>query len=278
MLKKAYVEITNVCNLDCSFCPGTRRAPGYMSCDRFRILAEKLRGHTRFLYFHLMGEPLLHPHLGELLHIADDLGFRVCITTNGSLLPQSGAVLLSSPATHRVNISLQSYEGNGSIGSLREYLDGVAAFAHLASRRGIICSLRLWNAGGDNSENAQILALLHEAFPDVWTQCPRNLRLAERVFLEHGDKFDWPSLSSPESDVRFCYGLRDQIGILCDGTVVPCCLDSEGSIPLGNLFEQELDAILASPRSRAIYDGFSSHQAREELCRRCGYASRFKKD
>lgn len=277
MLKKAYVEITNVCNLSCSFCPGTRRTPRFMSCDEFRILAQKLRGHTRFLYFHLMGEPLLHPELDSLLRIAAELDFRVCITTNGTLLPQIGALLASSSALHRVNISLQSYEGSGSLGDLREYMDGVAAFVRLASALGILCSLRLWNAGGSNSENGHILALLHEAFPGDWEPCPRNLRLADCVFLEHGDKFDWPALSSPEADVSFCHGLRDQIGILCDGTVVPCCLDSEGSIPLGNLFEHELDAILASPRARAIYDGFSAHHPAEELCRRCGYASRFRK-
>ena len=97
------------------------------------------------------------------------------------------------------------------------------------------------------------------------------------MYLEHGDKFDWPELSAPDGgETGFCYGLRDQIGVLCDGTVVPCCLDHEGDLALGNLFTQEMEEILASPRANAIYDGFSSRKAVEPLCRRCGYASRFR--
>ncbi len=276
MLKKAYVEITNICNLSCAFCPGTKREGRFMSEEEFERIASALVGHTKFLYFHLMGEPLLHPQLDKLLDIAQTKGFRVIITTNGSLLRERGEVLLASPALHRVNISLQSFEGSGSSGDMEDYMNSVCAFAKAASEKGCICSLRLWNEGGENSLNSTILSLLEEHFPAPWEDCTKNLRLAPRVFLEHGDKFDWPDLAAPETEVRFCYGLRDQIGVLCDGTVVPCCLDHDGSIPLGSLHTQSLEEILASPRAKAIYDGFSGHMAVEELCRRCGYASRFK--
>ena len=106
-LKKVYLEITNVCNLDCSFCPGTRRAPGFLSPEQFRFLAEKLRPHTKYLYLHLMGEPLLHPQLGELLAIAGELDLRVMITTNGTLLPRAGETLLASPAVHKVRVGFR---------------------------------------------------------------------------------------------------------------------------------------------------------------------------
>lgn len=276
MLKKVYVEITNVCNLACSFCPGTKREARFMGAEEFRAIADKLAGHTKFLYFHLMGEPLLHPELGALLAIAHEKGFRVIITTNGTLLRERAGELLTAEALHRVNISLQSFEGSGNAGDLKTYLADCCAFARAASEKGKLCSLRLWNEGGENERNGDILALLRTHFPDEWKQCPRNIQLVPRVFLEHGDKFDWPDLAAPETEVRFCYGLRDQIGLLCDGTVVPCCLDHDGSIPLGNLHSQSLEEILASPRAKAIYDGFSRHTAAEELCRRCGYASRFR--
>ena len=276
MLKKAYVEITNICNLSCSFCPGTKREARFMSAEEFRGIAAKLVGHTKFIYFHLMGEPLLHPELPGLLAIAHKLGFRVIITTNGTLLRQRADELLAAGALHRVNISLQSFEGSGGVGDLKSYLADCCAFARAASERGKLCSLRLWNDGGENELNSDILALLHAHFPGEWKQCHRNIELAPGVFLEHGDKFDWPDLAAPEAEVRFCYGLRDQIGVLCDGTVVPCCLDHDGSIPLGNLHSQSLEEILAAPRAKAIYEGFSRHTATEELCRRCGYASRFK--
>ncbi len=274
MLKRVYLEITNVCNLRCSFCPGTKREPRFMSPEGFSALAEKLQGHTRLLYFHLMGEPLLHPKLGQLLSIAHEKGFRVIITTNGTLLSDCAETLLSSPALYQVNISLQSFEGSG-MGDLNSHLDTVSAFAKRASERGVYCSLRLWNNGGENTRNGEITELLHGHFPGDWEKCLHNLKLFPGVFLEHGDKFDWPDLAAAETDVRFCHALRNQAGVLCDGTVVPCCLDSEGSIALGNLHEQSMEDILSSPRARAIYEGFSRGGASEELCRHCGYAGRF---
>ncbi len=275
MLKKAYVEITNICNLNCSFCPGTKRPGRFMSPEEFDHIASSLVGHTRFLYFHLMGEPLLHPQLHQLLAIAHSKGFRVIITTNGTLLHEQKGILLSAEALHRVNISLQSFEGSQNRGDIKSYLASVCTFAKTASENGIICSLRLWNEGGRNSLNSEIISLLEGQFPPPWEDCTKNLRLLDKVFLEHGDKFDWPDLDAPEAAVSFCYGLRDQIGILCDGTVVPCCLDHEGSIALGNIHISGLEEILASPRARAIYDSFSRRHAMEELCRHCGYASRF---
>ena len=276
MLKKIYLEITNICNLNCSFCHGTSREGRFMSIGEFDRISTALMGHTKFLYFHLMGEPLLHPDLEKFLSIAHGKGFRVILTTNGTLLRGQRDALITAPALHKVNISLQSFEGSGSSGSIEEYIASVSDFAASAAEKGIICSLRLWNDGGENIRNGQILSLLEKHFPAPWEDCTKNLRLAPRVFLEHGDKFDWPDLSAPVAEVSFCYGLRDHIGILCDGTVVPCCLDSEGSIPLGNIHSQSLEDILSSSRAKAIYEGFSCRKVTEELCRRCGYASRFK--
>ena len=99
--------------------------------------------------------------------------------------------------------------------------------------------------------------------------------MGEGLYLEQAEKFDWPDLDAPEAEVRFCLALRDQAAVLCDGTVVPCCLDHEGDIPLGNLFRQELEEILAGPRARALYDGVSRGKPPEALCRRCGFATRF---
>lgn len=275
MLKKVYLEITNVCNLACAFCPGTRREERFMSPAEFTCLAEKICPHTDFLYFHLMGEPLLHPELETLFGIAGALGFRVIITTNGTLLEQAGEVLLRSPALHKVNISLQSFEGNGA-DAPGDYVRSCARFAERAAEAGKLCVLRLWNREGLDSLNGEIEAVLTACFPRPWPESRGSLRLRERVWLQHGDKFGWPDLNAAErAGGRFCYGLRDQIGILCDGTVVPCCLDHEGEIPLGNLFESSLEKIMSSERARAIYEGFSRRRAAEELCRKCGYAERF---
>lgn len=281
-LRKAYLEITNVCNLRCVFCPGTRRPPGFLSPENFQLLAKRLRPHTEYLYLHLMGEPLLHPQLKEILEQAGLLRFRVMITTNGTLLREQETLLCTAPAVEKVSISLHSFEGSGG-DSLNTYLDICFRFARSAARVGKRCALRLWNLDGAdtrgaNCKNDEILSAMERAFPKPWKAGRQGTTLAPNIFLEWGEKFNWPDLSLPETGGSgFCYGLRDQVGVLWDGTVVPCCLDHEGDIPLGNLYCGTLAEILDSPRARAIYSGFSQGRTQEELCRRCGFANRFKK-
>lgn len=275
MLKKAYLEITNVCNLACAFCPGTRREKRFMTLEEFEILSARLRPYTDYLYFHLMGEPLLHPELPAFLDYAGRLGFKVILTTNGTLLPTWAEMLLSTPALHKVNISLQSFEANHR-GELESYLSACADFARRANDTGKLCVLRLWNQNGLDSLNEEIEKLLMLQFPKPWSESRRSRRLAERVYLEPGERFDWPDLAARDrGEACFCYGLRDQVGVLVDGTVVPCCLDHEGDISLGNLFEQELSEIMSTKRAQRVFAGFSQRQAIEPLCRRCGYARKF---
>ena len=277
-LKRAYIEITNVCNLRCDFCPGTRREKRFLPPVQFRLLAGRLRPYVTYLYLHVMGEPLLHPQLKDLLEIAHAMGFRICLTTNGTLLEQRGPLLLTGPPIHKVSISLHCMEGNGA-GDLTGYLKHVWDYAVQSARQGTICALRLWNIGGADQRNDEILDFLarHLGSHPLALPQPRDgsWRLGERLYLEQAEKFEWPDLERPEGQVRFCLGLREQVAVLCDGTVVPCCLDHEGDIPLGNLLEQELPDILNSPRARAIYDGFSHGKPSEALCRRCGFAQRF---
>lgn len=279
--QKVYLEITNICNRSCSFCPGTARRPQQMDEAAFRLYVEKLRGFTEYLYFHLMGEPLLHPLLGRFLHIAHENGFRVILTTNGTLLPDTQTVLLNAPALHKLNISLHSFEANEA-GDMGSYLRGCTDFAKQAAAQGITVSFRLWNEDGAqaglHARNPEILAQLHAAFPDPWEENARGSRLAEHIYLNRGERFEWPSLSSEDrgSDV-FCYGLKDQIGVLCDGTVVPCCLDSDGTVPLGSLRTQTVEEILENPRTQAMLEGFRRRNVPEKLCRCCGYAQRFRK-
>ena len=274
---KIYLEITNLCNLRCSFCHGTARPPKTVTAEEFRALAKKLVPYTDYLYLHVLGEPLIHPDLPELLKISTELGFRTCLTTNGTLLEKRRDLLLDY-AEHlgKVSISLHSAEANGV--PVASYLDGVLATAKALSERGVVTVLRLWNLGekGENAENDAILASLRAHFPDPWVENRRGTTVAPSLYLEWGERFDWPDLAAADyGEVGNCYGMRDHIAVLSDGSVVPCCLDSEGTIHLGNLFEQELSEILASPRATAILEGFRNRRAIEPLCRHCGYARRF---
>lgn len=278
MLKRAYVEITNNCNLRCTFCPGTGRRKEYMPPERFALLAGRLRGYVKYLYLHVMGEPLLHPRLDEMLTIAANQGFRVCLTTNGTLAGEKGGAVLSAPGVHKVSISLHSAEGNG-MEELEGYLQDVWGFSVRAAARGIICALRLWNTGGADARNEEILTFLAQKTGEWPLDMPQprqgSWKLGDRLYLEQAERFEWPDMHAPETGTTFCLGLREQIAVLCDGTVVPCCLDHEGDIPLGNLLETELPDILSGARARALYQGFSEGHPSEELCRRCGFATRF---
>ena len=272
---KVYLEISNLCNLRCAFCPGTKRTPHRMTEAEFSTLLPKIRPFSDYLYFHLMGEPLCHPLLGRFLELAGEAGFKVILTTNGTLLPKMQEVLLSAPALHKVNISLHAFEANDLAVPFSEYLRGCFAFGKAAEGKCIV-SYRLWNGGGADELNGQILDTMAEFFPRPWAEERRGPRLGQKIYLEYGDKFDWPDLTAADNGERvFCYGLRDQIGVLCDGTVVPCCLDHEGDLNLGNLHETTMEAILETPRAKAIYEGFQKGKAAEELCRKCGYATRF---
>lgn len=285
--KKAYVEITNVCNLSCEFCPKTTRPPRFMSADEFAALAKQIKPLCDYIYLHVMGEPLLHPQLADILKICEIMELNVTITTNGTLIKKQSDTLLNAPYLYKAHFSLHSFEVNESSVTLAQYLRDIAQFVKQAADEGTINVLRLWNMDDDeikgaNRLNKDIIDILEDEFASAFSL--RNalcggrtgIKLAPRVYLETAQKFAWPSLAAPAlGDEVFCYGLRDQFGILADGTVAPCCLDSEGTINLGNALEKPLKSILQAYRARRVYEGFTARKAAEELCRHCGYARRF---
>ena len=231
-----------------------------------------------------MGEPLCHKSLEELLGIARSFGFRVCITTNGTLLDKKGGLLIDfADIIHKVSISLHCIEGNDIESRLADYMTTITEFAKKSASRGIYTVLRLWNINTDervgaNTQNEYIENRLRSEFSLEWKKRWNGYGIADHVFLEYAGIFTWPDESESEpTDKGYCHGLGDQIGILADGTVVPCCLDSEGNIPLGNIFEEDLSKILKGERAENIINGFANREMREELCKKCSYARRFSK-
>lgn len=286
-MKNVYVEITNVCNLDCSFCPGHNRKKAFMSASDFGIIADKLNGKAENLFLHLMGEPLLHPELDKILKIADKMTSNLKITTNGTLLPRCLSLLTSSEKLRTVCISLHSYEANHAWNiTLDEYLENCFFAADALAAAGKYAVFRLWNLdGGENEFNSVILERLSKHYPkekEPWVKNHRGERISTHIFLEWGEKFDWPDItdapkmsSEPPCGEVFCHGLLSQAGVLCDGTVVPCCLDRNGEVPLGNLFSESFEEILASPRAREMKEAMAHHRFTEPLCRSCGFAGKF---
>jgi MoaA/NifB/PqqE/SkfB family radical SAM enzyme len=284
--KKIYIEITNRCNLTCPFCAQSSRAKAFMAVAAFAEVLRRIHGATRFISLHVLGEPLLHPEFGQLLALSGHQGMQVNLTTNGTLLGRHRHTLLTAPALRQINISLHGLaylQREAAEAHLRDMID----FVQEASRRTkFYISLRLWNLGTGESQghggwNEHLLERLSSAFAlpllraDT-LRAERGLPLAPRVFLNPEPQFAWPQLSSPDLGRQgYCRGLRDHLAILVDGTVVPCCLDAEGVLALGNIFSQSLGDILAGPRARRMHEGFGHQWLVEPLCRRCSYRLRF---
>lgn len=272
---RVYVEITNKCNRACSFCPGTKRTPATMSLEQFKVVCGKLKNLTDYLYFHVMGEPLTHPQITELISHAASEGFKPCITTNGTLLPLMGKDIVEA-GIYKVSISVHSFE-EGSSEEQLAYVKECLEFADYASRNGVLVVLRLWNRGCDEGRNLDTVAYVKEFFKDgEWKEGGRGTRIRHKLHMEFDDRFQWPDMEAEDAGCEvFCYGLKDHFGILSDGTIIPCCLDHEGDINLGNAFEEDVEEVLGGWRALAMRDGFMKRQASEELCRKCGYARKF---
>lgn len=289
MIDRCYIEITNTCNLDCHFCPKHHRKRRQLSEEEFDLLTDRVRGKVCFLYFHLMGEPLLHPLLPQFVTMAREKGFKTVLTSNGTLLHRAMALLDTLP--YKIQLSLHSHESNAR-GELSEYMDQVMRFSTQAAGKGTCMVLRLWNQGGMDRENEEVMRLIEKYVPKPWKERPDGFRLCDNLYLEFDRKFEWPGgggkAASDDSDGKqeesdgkleaspskskqeyFCKALIKQIGVLSDGSLVPCCLDHDGDVILGNLFHQSLEEILASPCAQALVEGFRHHAATEPLCQSC---------
>ncbi|MBU0479903.1 MAG: SPASM domain-containing protein [Proteobacteria bacterium] len=284
--KKIYIEITNRCNLSCSFCHHGSRRKSFMALAAFEEILQKINGYTEYISLHVLGEALVHPHLENILALSREYGLQVNLSTNGLLLVQNQAMLLRQPALRQINISLHSIVERGEESSPDGYLDGIFDFIAAVTTTPLLINLRMWNHPNESDSepgdaSRLIFRRLEEHFkPEspISAELPsgRGLQLAPRVFLSRERRFVWPHSPAPELGAHgYCRGLRDHVAILVDGTVVPCCLDAEGDVPLGNIFQTTMAEILQGSRAVLLREGFARHRLLDPLCRRCTYRLRF---
>ena len=275
--KKIYIEITNSCNFDCSFCFKTARATKFMSPQEFRTVVDKIRPFTNYIYLHVLGEPLLHPQLDEILSIAEAAGLNINITTNGGLLKRKKDILFKH-TVRQVNVSLHDAEENIAPDKWDDYLNSTLDYALKASPDTYVC-FRLWNTTSETSEvfNSFFLSRIADKFKLSEEVLNGNtngngIKLAEHIFLQRAPRFEWPNEKHTGTQTqKHCYALRDHIAILADGQVVPCCLDANAVLKLGNIFDEELSEILKTQRANDIKKGFEQRKVVEPLCASCGF-------
>ena len=275
-----YIEILNYCQFNCSFCPKTKRPKTALTPSEFKHIVIQVKEYTDTIYLHVLGEPLLHEQLDEILQITEDYNLKVNITTNGYAINDAKHILFKHSNIRKINFSLHSVEDvNHKSISETEYMNNILAFTSEAINHNITVIYRLWDT---NKKDNTMLSLLKEAYPDFEFNhevSPQNgHKLAYRVFLHQANIFKWPIQSTKEAEQNgYCLGLKTHIAILSDGTVVPCCLDSEGQINLGNIFKTPLTDILQGELATSIKVGFQNHKAIHKLCKKCSYKDRFEK-
>lgn len=286
---RTYIEISNICNLQCTFCPEVERDKKILSSDQFRKILKEVVPHTDQVCLHLMGEPLAHPEFEKILQICNEEKAVIHLTTNGTFLSKFGFdTFLKAPCLRQINFSLHSFKDNYPDKDIRPYLFDILQFSKeaLVQKPELYINYRLWNlpnTTGNKVENQEIIDHITEFFQisvnervDVALNKSKNL--LGRIYFHFDTRFDWPSFNDPiRSEHGFCHALSQQIGIHADGTVVPCCFDKEAGIPLGNVLEQSFQEVLNSPRLKKIRDGFQKHKLVEDLCQRCTYITRFDK-
>lgn len=261
--KKIYVEITNSCNLTCPFCAKSKRPKEFITIDNFKIILEKLKNYTDYLYFHILGEPLIHPKINELIDLASK-NYKVNITTNGYLIKN----IKDNKNIRQLNISLHSYNERYNK-SLEDYLNDIFEVTDKLKEYSFI-SYRLWVTSIYNKDIIDILNKKYNSNLD-YKNIKNNSTISKNIFISTHDEFIWPNDSYDLNNFGPCYALKDHIGILSNGSVVPCCLDSEGVIKLGNIYENNLDEIRFSKRYRSIEEGFKNNIRIEELCKKCNF-------
>lgn len=285
--KKIYVEITNSCNLKCSFCPEGKREKEFISVDKFEKIINQIKEYTNLIALHVKGEPLLHPKLEEVLNICEKNNILVNITTNATLLEKNLDTLINCDAVRQLNLSLHSITKNENTDkyNFEKYINSVlSASKEILEKTNIIISYRLWNLENisQNSENYHILNALEGAFSvenliEI-AKKEKFVKLAENVFLNQDLEFIWPRLENKViSEVGTCWGLRNQVAILVNGDVVPCCLDGDGEIKLGNIFEESFEDIINSEYAKEMVKAFEENRIVHNLCKRCGFRCKFNK-
>ncbi|MCR5230135.1 MAG: radical SAM protein [Solobacterium sp.] len=276
-MKRAYIEITNVCNLNCSFCRKNHRKPKFMSPDAFRYVLSQVRDYTDYIYLHVQGEPLLHPDFDEIMTVCDEMNVHVQLVTNGTYL-KDHMNLLQHGSLRKISFSLQSADYQKDI-ILSDYLDTILRFCETASRNlHPVCELRFWRSDELSDKAKYCLDRLNRRYAfNATNRYGRNYRIMPNVYVDFDRSFQWPDEEDDIlGDSGTCHGAVDQIAVLSNGAVVPCCLDAEGCITFGNIMVTPLNQILSSGRYVMMTEAFRKHKIREDFCRRCTFRLRFK--
>ena len=283
---RIYIELTNVCGLSCSFCPTKELPSKEMDLVFFESVIKQAKHYTKEIACHVVGDPLTQSNLQDYLDIIHRYGLKAMLTTSGYFLKKHSYDTLFHPCVKQINISLNSFNKNDTSLTFEQYITPVLNLCHekLKRKEELFINLRVWNLDelmSERSFNDMLFGKLSLAFDTslkldtIYNERPKSIRVASKVLVHFDNYFEWPSLKNKNYGDGTCQGLESHIAILASGKVVPCCLDCDGIIELGDLHESSLEMILSAKRTVTMIEGFKEGKAVEELCQKCSYKDRF---
>ena len=274
--RKIYIEITNNCNLNCSFCSKVNRKKKYMSLEEYEKILNKIKDYTSYIYLHVKGEPLLHPKAIEMIKLAEQYKLKVNLTTNGVLFDKYAKELGQCTNLNKINFSLHSENNKDN------YLDDIFGNIKFLSKKTTVI-YRLWTLKDNelDKKSTEIVDKIKD-FYNLSTETverikkEKNIKIKSTIYVDKDNEFEWPTINSHKS-CGYCYALKTHIAILVDGTVIPCCLDSNGVIKLGNIHKDNLDKIINSKKYRELQESFQKRKPTELLCQSCNFKEKISK-
>jgi radical SAM protein with 4Fe4S-binding SPASM domain len=283
---RIYIELTNVCGLSCSFCPTKELPTKVMELEFFESIILQAQRYTKEIACHVVGDPLTLSNLGQYLDIIEKYGLKAMLTTSGYFLKKHTFDTLFHTCVKQINISLNSFNKNDTSLTLDQYIAPILTLCEAKQEREeeLFINLRVWNLDemmSERSFNQRLFQKLSETFDiplvleEIYKERPKSIRLAPKILVHFDSYFEWPSLQNQYYGDGTCQGLQSHIAVLASGKVVPCCLDCDGVIELGDLHQNTLEEILNTKRTKDMIEGFKEDKAVEELCQKCSYKDRF---
>lgn len=276
-MKRIYIEITNICNLSCAFCTKTKRKQGAISVKQFQHILNEVSPICKYIYLHVLGEPFLHPELESLFLLCDQYDMQVQLTTNGTYISKASTIL-QHPSLRKISISMHSIPFQKDL-TVQEYFENINTFLQTKKNHVVYTDLRFWRSQDDLPQTKQLLEQIQANYQLEPTSKQDSYKIAEHTYVSFENGFTWPKLSdNTQPSIGRCHGAIDQLAILVDGTVVPCCLDADGNIPLGNIYTESLESIMKSEQYLSLCKQLQNNKIHEPLCQNCTYRFRFSKD
>mgnify|MGYP004703118173 CR=1 FL=1 len=269
MFKRIYIEITNSCNLNCIFCSKNNRHPRMMSRTEFSYVLDQIKPLTEHIYLHVQGEPFMHPDLLDFLDDSYKHGLKVHLVTNGTLLSKINYRIYSHPALVQLSISIHSAQmkiDDDNYIILKQIISSVEN-SHLS------LFLRLWTYN-----DIELTDLIDSLIDSKIVYEGKRIKVKKNLYIDLDKEFVWPNINHPIQSINgTCHAGSIMLAILSNGEITPCCLDSDGLLSIGNIFEESLTDCISKPRFTNLVNGFKKRHCVETLCQKCTYRLRFNK-